>query len=112
MGSCIRSCLRFVGSDKFDDFDMMMLIHEAHFVSKRDKVKVAVRVSAGSQAVETDSSTNGIYQQPLVLFVEQGTSLITVSLVCSDGSIYATLKLSPEELMQNKDKVIEKEYAK
>lgn len=108
--NCIKSCLRFLGSDKFSDFEMMMLIQEAHFVSKREKNSVFVRVNAGSQTVETDRSTNGIFQQPIVLFVEQGTPQICVSLVSSDGSVFAVLKLDPNDIVLNKDFVMEKEY--
>jgi len=98
---CVKSMLRWVGVDRFDDFEVMILVHEATFSSGKDKqVKLAkmttfAKITAGVQTVETDPHSNGIFQQPLTIFIEQGTSKILIE-ICDDRSrVLATLKLDP-----------------
>lgn len=107
---CIKSLFLWAGVDRFDDFEMMFLVHEASFVSKREKSSVVVRVQAGSQEVTTDRSRNGMYHQPLAVFVEQGTPHITVSLIGNDGSTLAVLKLVTVDIVENHMDIIDKVY--
>lgn len=89
---CCKRLLRCLGHDEFDDFDLMILVHEANFES-RDKLNVVVQVTAGSHVVKTDPCAGGMFQQPVHIFVEQGTHDVTVDLLDNKGRILATLEL-------------------
>lgn len=104
--ACVKSILRWFGVDGFDDFEVMILVHEASFTQGKDKkMKLAVpvhsklttfaRITAGVQTVETDHNSKGIFQQPLTIFVEQGTSEIVIDLLNDRSKVLATLKLDP-----------------
>lgn len=90
---CCKRCLRIVGHDKFDDFELMILVHEATFERKEEKRTTKVRVSAGAHQVSTQNVSNGIFQQPLHLTVEQGTRRITMDLLDGYSRVLATLTL-------------------
>lgn len=95
---CIKWCMRTTGADKFADFELMVLVHEATYTSQVAKRQVRVRISAISQSVMSDPSTNGIFQQPLALLVEQGTEVVLVELIdARDKKVLASLKLSVEK---------------
>lgn len=70
-----------------------MLVHEAIFERKEAKLTTVVRVTAGSHHVRTDPNSNGIFQQPLNVFVEQGTQNIIVDLLDNHDRVLATLLL-------------------
>merc|ERR1719261_620057 len=72
--ACIKRCLRCIGVDKFDDFEMMVLVHEALYTASAQKMSTLVRITAGGQTVSTDQNSKGNFQQPLTLFVEQGSA--------------------------------------
>merc|ERR1719456_1430679 len=94
---CIKKLLRFTGHDEFDDFELMILVHEAIFESKEAKMSTVVRVTAGSHTVSTDSNSNGIFQQPLHIMVEQGTDEIVIDLLDTRSRVLATLPLQPTQ---------------
>lgn len=107
---CIKKWMRASGADKFDDFEIMVLVHEVQYTASKSKLATLVRVTAGLQTVETDGSNKGIFQQPLSVFVEQGTDCISVDLLNSrDRKVLATLKLDPvQDILQSKSGMTEK----
>jgi len=107
---CIKKWMRATGADKFDDFEMMVLVHEVQYTSSRSKLSTLVRVTAGLQTVETDPSSKGIFQQPLSVFVEQGTDSVNVELLNSrERKVLACLKLDPvQDVLKNKQGITEK----
>lgn len=86
-----------IGHDRFDDFEMMILVHDVSFERKDAKLTTKVRIVAGAHSVKTDSNSNGIFQQPLHLTVEQGTENLVVDLLDQHGRVLATLALDIAE---------------
>lgn len=89
---CIKRFLRVTGTDTFDDFDIMMLVHSVKFTTT-DKKTTFVRVTAGDFQVETDPNQNGIFQQTLNVFVEQGTEYLLLELLDSSKRKLAEMKM-------------------
>jgi hypothetical protein len=58
----------------------MVVVSEAYCDHKGDKMKTLVKVVAGHHAAQTDPSSNGKFQQPLHIHVEQGTEKVTIEL--------------------------------
>lgn len=83
-----KQLLRFLGHDEFDDFELMVLVHEAIFETK-NKMQTIVQVTAGTHTVKTDAS-HGVFQQPLHLTVEQGTENVIVDLLDTRSRVLAT----------------------
>lgn len=81
------------GHDTFDDFELMVLVHEAKLETKEAKIPTIVRISAGAHMVKTDRNSNGVFQQPLHITVEQGNEQITVEVLNAHEHVLATLKL-------------------
>lgn len=77
-----------VGCDDFEDFELMVLVQESKFDSHA-RVPTCVRIRAGSHEVQTDDSGDGFYDQPLHIFIEQGTTDLVFELL-SGRSILAT----------------------
>lgn len=90
---CIKRFLRCIGYDEFDEFELMILVHEALFDSKENKGPTSVRVTAGAHSVKTDQNSNAIFQQPLHIVVEQGTEEVVVDLLDQSRRVVATLPL-------------------
>lgn len=82
--SCIKRCMRATGTDKFDDFELTLLVHEATYTASKLKVNTKVRVTAGDHSVSTDPNNKGVYQQAVQLFVEQGSDEVKVELMDAD----------------------------
>lgn len=100
---CCKRFLRVTGHDEFDDFEVMMLVHDAMFERQDAKMTTVVRVTAGAHYVRTDPNKNGIFQQPLHITVEQGTEHIIVDLMDSSDRVLATLTLrTVEDVLQAK----------
>jgi len=96
--ACCKRFLRATGHDEFDDFELMMLVHEALFDRREEKkVTTVVRVKAGRHHVSTDPNSNGIFQQPLHITVEQGTETIVVDLLDNHDYVLASLVLNVVE---------------
>jgi len=101
--ACCKRFLRATGHDEFDDFELMMLVHEAIFERREAKFTTVVKVTAGRHHVSTDPNSNGIFQQPLQITVEQGTDTIVVDLMDSSERILASLVLNiVEDVLNNK----------
>jgi len=83
-----------LGHDEFEDFELMILVHEAMFLTTSNtKLTTVVQVTAGAHVVRTDPNSNGIFQQPLHLTVEQGAETIVVDLLDNHNRVLATLSL-------------------
>jgi hypothetical protein len=91
--ACVKKLLRVTGYDQFDDFELMVLVHEVAFERKESKMPTVVRLTAGLHAVKTDPNSNGIFQQPLIISVEQGTQFIVVDLLDMHDRVLATLHM-------------------
>lgn len=91
--TCCKRFLRVIGHDKFDDFELMVLVHEATFDRREDKRTTKVRITAGSHRVATQGVSNAIFQQPLHITVEQGTRRINLDLTDANQRVLATLTL-------------------
>lgn len=97
---CIKRLLRCIGCDRFEDFELVILVHEATYTATKKKVNAYIRVTAGFHTVKTDESSKGIFQQPLSLFVEQGTKEIVFELVQGRKAV-ATFKKDVAELLSS-----------
>lgn len=87
---CVKRILRCTGHDEFDDFELMVLVHDATFEG-RAKMSTLIRITAGSHVVKTDASSRGIFQQPLHITVEQGCRQIIVDLCDTSDRVLASL---------------------
>lgn len=106
--SCIKWCMRATGTDEFDDFDLMVIAHEATFTSLSKKT-TKVRLTAGIQQVQTNDSSKGIYQEALQISIEQGTPYLLIELM--DGrTVLANLKVDILSGILKAAPVAEKEY--
>lgn len=74
---------------------MMIMVHSASFEAASKKIHTCVKVSAGQHTVITESSSKGVFQQPLGLHVDQGTDFIVVDLVQDSDVVIGRLKLDP-----------------
>eukprot|EP00747_Dinoflagellata_sp_TGD_P212731 gnl/TRDRNA2_/TRDRNA2_85784_c1_seq2.p1 gnl/TRDRNA2_/TRDRNA2_85784_c1~~gnl/TRDRNA2_/TRDRNA2_85784_c1_seq2.p1 ORF type:complete len:353 (-),score=86.63 gnl/TRDRNA2_/TRDRNA2_85784_c1_seq2:81-1139(-) len=108
--ACIKRCLRCIGVDKFDDFEMMVLVHEALFTASATKMTTMVRITAGGQSVQTDSNSKGNFQQPLTILVEQGSATMKIDLLDSSKRVLATLSLDTLKDVLNADKAKLREH--
>jgi len=114
---CIKRWMRATGSDKFDDFELIINVHEATYTAASkskyvSKLTTAVRVTAGAQTVKTDDSSKGIFQQMLQIFIEQGTEYVLVELMDSrDRKVAGSLKLDiMSDILHAKEPITEKVY--
>jgi len=91
---CCKRFLRATGQDEYDDFELMMVVHKVSFdgLAQR-KLAMSVRVTAGAHCVATDSNSNGIFQQPLHIMMEQGTEVVIIELLDKSRRALATLEL-------------------
>lgn len=85
--------LRLLGFDSFDDFDLLVHVHEVSMEHKTSHMRISVRLSAGHQKVSTDKSSRGIFQTPLLVHVEQGTPSLGIDLISESGAVIASHKL-------------------
>lgn len=77
----VKKFLRMVGVDQFDDFEFLLVVHDVSFEYAKQKFNTEVRVKAGEHSVVTSESSNGSFQQPFSIFVEQGTQTVRVELI-------------------------------
>lgn len=89
----IRRCLRAAGHDEFDDFELTVMVHEVIFDRSVANLPTMVRITAGTCSAITETSSNGNYQQPLTVNVEQGSPEVLVELVDASESALALLRL-------------------
>jgi len=78
--SCCRWFLRKCGTDPFEDFDLLVFVHEVSFTSA-GQISTRVRLTAGDQQVSTDGSKKKTFHQPLLISIEQGVKTLLVELV-------------------------------
>mmetsp|Transcript_89406 Transcript_89406/g.224829 ORF Transcript_89406/g.224829 Transcript_89406/m.224829 type:complete len:357 (-) Transcript_89406:115-1185(-) len=81
---CLKWCLRAAGADSFEDFDLFVVVHEV-LVSASDQTEMVVRVHAGEESATTEPHKR-VFQQPMSIFVEQGTEKIEVEILDSWGT--------------------------
>lgn len=94
---CIRRVFRATGVDRFDDFEVVIIVHEAIFPGKgSEKVRLRVRAAATTRhSAQTEYSNNGAFHEPLELFVEQGAPSVDISLLDSRERVISTARLDP-----------------
>mmetsp|Transcript_85978 Transcript_85978/g.157580 ORF Transcript_85978/g.157580 Transcript_85978/m.157580 type:complete len:380 (-) Transcript_85978:105-1244(-) len=90
---CLKRLFLWTGHDKFDDFELMVMVHEVMFEKAEEERSTMVRVTAGRQSAKTDANCKGIFQQPLHLLVEQGTKYVVVDLLDRFCRVLASLTL-------------------
>eukprot|EP00931_Biecheleriopsis_adriatica_P085354 TRINITY_DN5973_c0_g2_i1.p1 TRINITY_DN5973_c0_g2~~TRINITY_DN5973_c0_g2_i1.p1 ORF type:complete len:355 (-),score=86.39 TRINITY_DN5973_c0_g2_i1:109-1173(-) len=110
---CCKRCLRSTGFDKFDDFEIMVHVHEALFTGEKAKATICVRVTAGLQTAKTEERKDLAFHESLSIFVEQGVETVFVELMdVREKRVLAVLKLDPiKDLLNSKDLNAEKLYA-
>lgn len=113
---CCKRLFRATGIDPYDDFEMMILVHQVTFTST-SKVSTYVKVRAGEHVVHTDPDADGVFQQALCVFIEQGTDVVKFELVNTSDNVLAELKLDvmkdirkDEDGIPGPDRVIEKTF--
>jgi len=89
---CVKSLLLWIGHDEYNDFELVVVTHQLLF-EVAPKIELAVRVSGGSSEVMSEYSKKFIFQQPLVLSVEQGTEEVTIDIIDRGRRVVATLSL-------------------
>jgi len=89
---CIKRLFRTFGVDTFDDFEMMIQVHQVTFTAS-SKTDTYVKVRAGEHVVHTDPDPGGIFQQALCVFVEQGTEQLKFELLNTSDKVLAELKM-------------------
>jgi len=109
---CIRGCLRTTGVDKFDDFEVMIVVHEALFTGAKAKTTL-VRITAGQHTVSTNERKDHNFHETLSIFVEQGTENLAVELMdAREKRVLASLKLDPvKDLINAEDLARERVFA-
>jgi hypothetical protein len=96
---CCKRCLRWIGHDEFDDFELTVLVHEVTL--QANSKHTLVRLKAGAHQVETDPSKQGIFQQPLLLTVEQGVRFMVIELLSPSRVVLATLPLEISDVLNS-----------
>lgn len=94
--ACCKRLFRALSVDSFDDFELLLIVHEVLY-NANAKAKTKVKVTAGQHQVETEISNKGIFQQPLSIFVEQGTSELVVELLNGSNYVLANKKFRVQE---------------
>jgi len=114
--SCCKRLLRISGTDPFDDFEMMILVHEVSFTTT-SKPAVYVRIKAGEYEVCTDPESSRKFQQALCIFIEQGTEDLKFELLDTSDKVLAELKmnimkelLKEEDSIPGSDRIVEKTF--
>jgi len=91
--SCCKRLLRVTGTDPFDDFEVMVLVHKVSFTAS-SKTPCYVRVTAGEHQVCTDPAKNGVFQQALSVFIEQGTEVVKFALMNTKDALLAEFQMN------------------
>lgn len=107
---CIKRCLRAIGSDEFDDFDVTILVHEV-MCGKATDFYGAIRIRAGDQVVQTDESKTGRFQNAVSILVEQGTEFLEIEFIDTyNNKVMALLKLEANQVHNPKESIHQKTY--
>lgn len=100
---CCKRLLRMTGTDPFDDFEVMILVHKVTFTAS-SKTSTHIRIRAGDHEVCTDPSANGIFQQALSVFVEQGTQVLKIELLNTSDTVLAEMQMNVMKEILHLDK--------
>lgn len=87
----------------------MVIVHDANFTATSKKTTM-IRVTAGRQQIKTNESPKGIYQEPLQIFIEQGTQFLVVDLLES-RTILAQIKIDVMTGVLKAGAIIERQYS-
>ncbi|CAK9100157.1 unnamed protein product [Durusdinium trenchii] len=109
---CCKRCLRSTGIDAFDDFELLVVVHEALYTGGKSKSNVCVRVTAGMQSAATSENPKAVFHESLSILVEQGTDVVLVELWdVRERRAMASLKFDPmKDLLHSEDLGREKVY--
>jgi len=95
----LKHILRCIGHDTFDEFELIVLVHEAMFDSaKKDTLTTVVQITAGAHTVKTSPNKSSVFEQPLHITVEQGTEQLVVDLLTTSSKLLATVKIDVYEI--------------
>jgi len=89
---CMNWLLMRVGFDVFEDFDLVVHVHEVTYKAAK-KLKLRVRLTAGQEAVTTSKSSKGSFQVSLHMLVRQGTQYLIVEVISESEVVLAQHKL-------------------
>jgi len=96
---CLKWCLRAAGADSFEDFDLFVVVHEV-LVSASDQTEMVVRVHAGEESATTEPHSR-VFQQPMSIFVEQGTEKLEVEILDKWGkNRWAKTEVDIDEILK------------
>jgi len=98
----LKHFLLCIGYDSFDDFELMVLVHDATFTSVEKEKVTVVQATAGAHTVRTNPNPNSVFQQPLHILVEQGTEHIVVELLSDTDQLLATMQINVNEIHNDK----------
>eukprot|EP00405_Crypthecodinium_cohnii_P025956 CAMPEP_0206499202 /NCGR_PEP_ID=MMETSP0324_2-20121206/51547_1 /ASSEMBLY_ACC=CAM_ASM_000836 /TAXON_ID=2866 /ORGANISM="Crypthecodinium cohnii, Strain Seligo" /LENGTH=336 /DNA_ID=CAMNT_0053985731 /DNA_START=122 /DNA_END=1130 /DNA_ORIENTATION=+ len=107
----MKRIFRYIGVDNFDDYEVMFLVHEAMANSSSGKLNFCVRITAGGHTVQTEYRSNSVFQENLLLAVEQGTREIKVELIDGWRRKLAQLVLDPLKDVLNEKGCAEKIFS-
>lgn len=108
--SLLKHFFLCIGHDSFEDFELMVLVHEVMFDSAKDKTNTVVQVTAGAHTVKTNPNSNGIFQQPLHITIEQGTEYLSVDLLTTSNLLLARVKIDVHQIYNEIDGQQERDY--
>lgn len=108
--SCIKRILRCCGCDPYPDLDLFVVVHEVLYTA-HSKVQTCVRLTAGRHQVVTDLDSQGVFHQPLSLFVEQGTEDLLLEMLDANLRLLAHLRFRLCDIVECKEDIRQKVYA-
>lgn len=104
---CFKWLLRKIGHDAFDDFSLLVHVHElvSFSVSRKDPAfsKIKFRITAGRESCDTPRGSKGIFECSLTILVAQGTKYLIVDLLADNGVVLGQLKLGIEKDILSKE---------
>lgn len=107
--SCIKRLLRATGSDEFDDFSIMVIVHDATFTATSRKT-TRIELCAGDHKISTSDTNKGIYQEALQMEIEQGSTHLVVRLMDYQTEL-AVAKLDiVQVILKNSAPILEQEF--
>lgn len=109
---CCKRCLRCIGRDKFDDFELNVLVHSVDVANKKGKVTCFVRVTADKEEAQTSTTSKGVFNEQCTLTVLQGINVIQIELLDHKERLLASMTMDvTKDILAPKELPTEKEYA-
>jgi len=108
---CYKRCLRCFGHDKFDDFELNLLVHSVDCSDKKGKVTCYVRVTADKEEVQTSTTSKGIFNEQCTLTVLQGIPVVHVELLDHKERLLASMTLDVLKDILGPKAVVEKNFS-